>query len=282
MRGRTLKLPNKANFERAAARDTRDRPPCRSVARSRAAPGGAPVLRGRMPCVRYSALFPGATCARRARVANSRESKSFPASHGDPNLSSRENEDRSHVASEAKGVTGLAERYGAALFDLADERKELDAVAGDLQSLRAMLRDSAEFRRLIRSPVVTREAQGKALEAIAAEAKLSPLVCNFLGVLAQNRRLFVLPEIVTSFLSQLAERRGEVTAAVVAAQDLTPAQRAAVDEQLRKAVGRKVAIDLQVDPSLLGGLVVKVGSRMSDASLKSKLHRLQLAMKGVQ
>jgi F-type H+-transporting ATPase subunit delta len=186
------------------------------------------------------------------------------------------------VASEAKGVSGLAERYGAALFDLADERKELDAVAGDLQSLRAMLRDSTEFRRLIRSPVVTRGAQGKSIEALAAEAKLSPLVRNFLGLLAQNRRLFALPEMITSFLSRLAERRGEVTAAVVAAQELTPAQRAAVDEQLRKAVGRKVAIDLHVDPSLLGGLVVKVGSRMIDASLKSKLHRLQRAMKGVQ
>jgi F-type H+-transporting ATPase subunit delta len=186
------------------------------------------------------------------------------------------------VASEAKGVTGLAERYGAALFDLADERKELDAVAGDLRALRAMLRDSTEFRRLIRSPVVTRAAQGKAIEAIAAEAKLSPLTRNFLGLLARNRRLFVLPEIITSYLQQLAERRGEVTAAVVAAQDLTPAQRAAVDEQLRKAVGRKVAIDLQIDPSLLGGLIVRVGSRMIDASLKSKLHRLQLAMKGVQ
>ena len=186
------------------------------------------------------------------------------------------------MASEAKGVTGLAERYGAALFDLADERKELDAVAGDLQALRTMLRDSAEFRRLIRSPVLSREEQGKAITAISAQAKLSPLTQNFLGLLARNRRLFVLPEIATSFLSRLADRRGEVTAAVIAAQDLSPAQRAAVDEQLRKAVGRKVAVDLQVDASLLGGLIIKVGSRMIDASLKSKLHRLQLAMKGVQ
>jgi F-type H+-transporting ATPase subunit delta len=186
------------------------------------------------------------------------------------------------VASEAKSVTGLAERYGVALFDLADERKQLDAVAGDLQALRDMLRDSADFRRVIRSPVLSRGEQGKAIAAIADKAKLSPLARNFLGLLAQNRRLFALPEMIASFLGRLAERRGEVTAAVVAAQDLTPAQRAAVDEQLRKAVGRKVAIDLQIDPSLLGGLVVKVGSRMIDASLKSKLHRLQLAMKGVQ
>jgi F-type H+-transporting ATPase subunit delta len=186
------------------------------------------------------------------------------------------------VASEAKGVSGLAERYAAALFDLADERKELDAVAADLQSLRAMLRDSADLRRLIRSPVLSREEQGKAIAALAIDAKLSPLTGNFLGLLAQNRRLFALPETIEGFLRQLAERRGEVTAQVLSAQDLTPAQREAVNEQLRKAVGRKVAVDIQIDPSLLGGLVVKVGSRMVDGSLKSKLHRLQLAMKGVQ
>ena len=186
------------------------------------------------------------------------------------------------MASQARGVSGLAERYGAALFDLADEHKELDAVARDLQALRALLRDSADLRRLIRSPVLSREEQGKAVIAIAQQAGLSPLTRNFLGLLAQNRRLFALPEMIESFLNRLAERRGEVTAQVLAAQDLSPAQRAAVDEQLRKAVGRKVAIDVQVDPSLLGGLVVKVGSRMVDASLKSMLHRLQLAMKGVQ
>ena len=186
------------------------------------------------------------------------------------------------MASEAKGVSGLADRYAAALFDLADEQKTLDAVAGDLQGLRSMMQESADFRRLIRSPVVTRADQGKAVAALGERAGLSPLTRNFIGLLAQNRRLFALPEMVEGFLNRLAERRGEVTAQVVAAQELTPAQREAVNEQLRKAVGRKVAIDIRVDPSLLGGLVVKVGSRMVDASLRSKLHRLQLAMKGVQ
>jgi F-type H+-transporting ATPase subunit delta len=186
------------------------------------------------------------------------------------------------VASETKGVSGLADRYAAALFDLADERKELDAVAGDLQGLRTLLRDSGDLRRLIRSPVLSRDEQGKAIAAIAQQARIAPLTRNFLGLLAQNRRLFALPDMIESFLARLAERRGEVTAQVTAAQDLTPAQREAVNEQLRKAVGRKVAVDIRVDPSLLGGLIVKVGSRMVDASLKSKLHRLQLAMKGVQ
>jgi F-type H+-transporting ATPase subunit delta len=186
------------------------------------------------------------------------------------------------VAAEAKGVSGLAERYALALFDLADECKALDQVADDLRGLRGLLRDSAALARLIRSPVLSRAEQAKAIAAVAQAAGLSPLTRNFLGLLAQNRRLFALPEMIQSFLRQLAERRGEVTARVRAAQPLSAEQHAAIDERLRKAVGRKVAIDVEVDPSLLGGLVIKVGSRMIDASLKSKLHRLQLQMKGVQ
>jgi F-type H+-transporting ATPase subunit delta len=186
------------------------------------------------------------------------------------------------VASETTGVSGLAERYAAALFDLADERKALDAVAGDLGALRGLLRESADLRRLIRSPVLSRAEQAKAVATLAERAQFQPITRNFLGLLAQNRRLFALPEMIDGFLSQLAARRGEVTAQVVAAQELTPAQREAVGEQLRKAVGQKVAVDIKVDPGLIGGLVIKVGSRMVDASLKSKLHRLQLAMKGVQ
>jgi F-type H+-transporting ATPase subunit delta len=186
------------------------------------------------------------------------------------------------VAAEAKGVSGLAERYALALFDLADERKALDAVASDLRILRGLLRDSVDLTRLIRSPVLSRAEQGKALAAVAQAADLSALTRNFLGLLAQNRRLFALPSIIDSYLARLAERRGEVTARVVVAQALSAEQRAAVDEQLRKAVGRKVAVDVEVDPSLLGGVIVKLGSRMIDASLKSKLYRLQLQMKGVQ
>jgi F-type H+-transporting ATPase subunit delta len=192
------------------------------------------------------------------------------------------NEERSDVAAEAKGVSGLAERYALALFDLADERKALDQVADDLRGLRGLLRDSADLARLIRSPVLSRQEQAKAIAAVAQAAGLSPLTRNFLGLLAQHRRLFALPDMIEGFLRQLADRRGEVTARVVAAQPLTAEQRAAVDERLRKAVGSKVAVDVEVDPSLLGGLVIKVGSRMIDASLKSKLYRLQLQMKGVQ
>ncbi len=184
------------------------------------------------------------------------------------------------MASEATSVAGLAERYAAALFDLADERKTLDAVASDLTSLRRMIDDSADLRRMIRSPVLRRDEQARAIAAVADRAGLDALTCNFLGLLARNRRLFALPEMIEGFLHILAERRGEVTAQVIAAQELSETQRRSIDERLRKAVGRKVAVDFRIDPSLLGGLIVKVGSRMVDASLKSKLARLALAMKG--
>jgi F-type H+-transporting ATPase subunit delta len=186
-----------------------------------------------------------------------------------------------HVASEATGVSGLAERYAKALFELADDRKALDEVASDLRALRGLIDESGDFRRLIRSPVLSRDEQGKAMAALGERAGFSVLTRNFLGVAARNRRLFVLPGVIAGYLKVLAARRGEVTAEVTAAKPLTPAQTEAVNEQLRKAVGGKVAVDLRIDPSLIGGLVVKVGSRMVDASLKSKLARLQLAMKGV-
>jgi F-type H+-transporting ATPase subunit delta len=185
------------------------------------------------------------------------------------------------VASKSSGVSGLAERYAAALFDLADEQKALDEVAGDLKRLRDMLRESADLRRLVRSPVLSREDQGKAIGALAEAAGLGRLTQNFLGLTAKNRRLFAVPEMIEAYLAKLAERRGEVTAEIVAAQPLDERQRSRLDEQLRAAVGAKVAVDVRVDPSLLGGMIVKVGSRMVDASLKSKLHRLQIAMKGV-
>jgi F-type H+-transporting ATPase subunit delta len=184
------------------------------------------------------------------------------------------------VAATSAGVSGLAERYAAALFELADEGHALDAVANDLRQLRAMLAESPDLQRLVRSPVLSRLEQGRAVAALAERAGLSPLTRNFLGLAAANLRLFAVPAMIEAFLAQLAARRGEVTAEVAAAQALSPAQRGAVEEQLRRAVGAKVTVEIKVDPSLLGGLVVKVGSRMVDASLKSQLHRLEAAMKG--
>lgn len=185
------------------------------------------------------------------------------------------------MASEATGASGLAERYAAALFELADERHALDAVAGDLRELRAMLHESGDLIRLLRSPVLSREEQGKAVGAIVERAGLSALTRDFLAVVARNRRLFAVPAMIDAYLAKLAERRGEVTAEVTVAQPLNDARTAALTEQLRRAMGARVAVDIRVDPALLGGMTVKVGSRMVDASLKSRLQRLQLAMKGV-
>jgi F-type H+-transporting ATPase subunit delta len=184
------------------------------------------------------------------------------------------------LASETTGVTGIAERYAAALFDLADERRMLDEVASDLRQLRAMLAASVDLSRLLRSPILTRGEQGKAISALAAHSGFSPLVRDFLAVVAKNRRLFATPAMIEAYLEKLAERRGEITAEVVAARPLSDTQLALLSEQLRRSVGRRVSVDARVDSRLIGGMIVKVGSRMVDGSLKSKLQRLQLAMKG--
>ncbi|HUC71602.1 MAG TPA: F0F1 ATP synthase subunit delta [Stellaceae bacterium] len=183
------------------------------------------------------------------------------------------------MASETTGVSALAERYAAALFDIADERRAFDDVATDLRQLRAMLAASADLMRLVRSPVLSRLDQAGAVAALAQRAELSPLVRDFLAVVARNRRLFAVPAMIEAFLAMLAARRGEVTADVVAAQPLTQAQLDGLSEHLRRTVGRRVFIDARVDERLIGGLIVKVGSRMVDASVESKLRRLQLAMK---
>ncbi|HEV2677848.1 MAG TPA: F0F1 ATP synthase subunit delta [Aliidongia sp.] len=185
------------------------------------------------------------------------------------------------MASEATGVSGLAGRYATALFDLADQQQALDAVAGDLIQLRQMIEDSPELARLIRSPVLSRDAQARAMAALTEKAAFGTTVRNFVSVVAQNRRLFALTGIIRGFLGLLAARRGEVTAEVTAAQALTDGQLSAINEQLNRAIGSKVAVDVRVDPAIIGGLVVKVGSRMVDGSLRTKLTRLQLAMRGI-
>ena len=199
----------------------------------------------------------------------------------DPPLPGAQIEERLPLAAESTGVSGLAERYAAALFELADERRALDAVAGDLRELRAMLAGSGDLLRLVRSPVLSRAVQGKAIEALAEQASLSKLTRDFLAIVARNRRLFAVPAMIEAYLDKLAARRGEVTAEVVAAQALTKAQEDALAEQLRRVVGGRVTMDLRVDPSLLGGMVVKIGSRMVDGSLKGQLQRLQLSMRGL-
>lgn len=185
------------------------------------------------------------------------------------------------MASESHHLTGLAGRYATALYELADEGKALDAVAADLKTLKGLVAESADLRRLVTSPLIPRDQQAKAVLALVEKAGLSDLTRRFIGMVARNRRLASLTQIIDGFTSLLAAHRGEVTAEVTSAKALSSAQADAVGNALRSAVGKKVAVQLNVDPKLLGGLKVKVGSRLIDASLASKLQRLQLAMKGV-
>ena len=174
----------------------------------------------------------------------------------------------------------MAGRYASALFELADEQKALDQVAGELSALKRVIAESEDMRRFIRSPLYGREDQTRVMAAILDKASAGDLTRRFVMVVAHNRRLFALPRMIDAFLAELAHRRGEVTAQVMAAYDLSETQKDALLTALRQAIGSKVKMDLKIDKGLIGGLVIKVGSRMIDTSLRSKLQRLELAMKG--
>ena len=174
----------------------------------------------------------------------------------------------------------LAGRYASALFDLARDEKQIDAVSRSLDSLNQALADSREFGQLVASPLVDRDEAGKAFSAIAAQLKLDPLTANFLGVLARNGRKGQLAQVIRLFRRLAADHRGETTAEVVTAHPLTDDQIAALKTRLKARAGRDVAIDASTDPAILGGLIVKLGSEMIDASLKTKLNRLAQVMKG--
>jgi F-type H+-transporting ATPase subunit delta len=184
------------------------------------------------------------------------------------------------VASENVSVAGLAGRYATALFELAVESNAIDAVASDMTRLRSLIEGSADMVRFVRSPVFTREEQGRAIDAIVSRLNVNPLTKNFVGLLAQKRRLFALQGIVAAFETLVAARKGEISVSVVSAKALKSGQRDALVAAVKAAVKREVRISESVDPSLLGGLVVKIGSRQIDSSLKSKLVRLERAMKG--
>lgn len=186
-----------------------------------------------------------------------------------------------NVSSETAGTKGLSDRYASALYDLAYERNALDQVADDLRSLQAMLTESADFRRFVTSPIMTREDQKKGILALAQSAGVSELTSNFLGLIASNRRLFALADMADAYLARLAAARGEVTATVHSAKSLSDAQIASLSAALKQAAGKEVAMNILIDPAILGGLIVKIGSRMVDNSVRTKLQRLQLAMKGV-
>ena len=181
----------------------------------------------------------------------------------------------------ASGFTSqLAQRYATALFDLARERDAFDRVNADLDGLKSAIGESADLRRVLRSPILTRDEQGRAIGALAERAGFDDLTRRFLGVIAEHRRLFALPGVIDAFQAMLAAHRGEVSAEVISAVPLNDEQLAAVREALGRYVGRAVKLETSVDPSLLGGLVVRVGSRMLDASLRTRLQQLEMTMKG--
>lgn len=178
------------------------------------------------------------------------------------------------------GESGLAGRYAKALFALADESKALDAVADDLRRVQGMLGASDDMARLVRSPALGRAEQWNAMSALLDRLDVDALTKRFIGVVTKNRRLFALSAIINGYLEELAKRRGEVTADVVTAHALDSSQTKALEAALKKAMGGKVEIAHRIDPAILGGLVVKVGSRMVDSSLRTQLQKLKFAMKG--
>ena len=173
----------------------------------------------------------------------------------------------------------MAGRYATALFELALEENAVDQVAADLKSFDAMVASSPDLTRLVRSPVFSAGDQAKALVAVLEKAGIKGIAANFLRIIAQNRRLFAAREMIRGFNRLVAKHKGEVTAEVTVAEALNDARMAEIRDALKSVSGKDVQIDVTVDPSIIGGLKVKLGSRMVDASLRTKLNSIKFAMK---
>jgi F-type H+-transporting ATPase subunit delta len=185
------------------------------------------------------------------------------------------------VSESASISSGIAQRYASAVFDIAKENNELSQLEANIDDLAAALAESDDLSDLINSPVYSRTAQGAAITAVADKMGLLPTVKNVLALMASKRRLFVVPQLIATLREKIAEEKGEVTADVASAVALTDAQAAKLSETLKASIGKDVKINATVDESLIGGLVVKVGSKMIDTSVRSKLNSLQNAMKEV-
>jgi F-type H+-transporting ATPase subunit delta len=185
------------------------------------------------------------------------------------------------VKGEGTIVSGMAGRYATALFELARDEKAIDAVKADLDRFDGLLAESPDLARLVRSPVFSAEQQSKALAAVLELAGIGGLAAKFLQVVAQNRRLFAVRAVLKDFRALVARHKGEVTADVTLAKRPDDRQLAAIKDALRAVTGKDVQVDVKVDPSIIGGLIVKVGSRMVDSSLRTKLKSIKHAMKEV-
>lgn len=185
------------------------------------------------------------------------------------------------MAGDAPLAPGMAGRYATALFELALERKALDAVTADLEAFDAMVMENPELSRLVHSPVFRAEIQAKALSALLEKAGIGGIAANFLKVVASNRRLFAVRPMVKAFRMLVAHYKGEATAQVTFAEKPSDQHLTAIKDALKAVTKKNVQIDTKIDPSIIGGLIVKLGSRMVDTSLRSKLNSIKHAMKEV-
>lgn len=188
---------------------------------------------------------------------------------------------RNAVAGENGIVSGMAGRYATALFELAVEANAIDAVKRDLEALDGLIAASPDLARLVRSPVFGADEQARALGAVLEKAGITGIAANFLEVVASNRRLFAVRDMIRGFKGLVARHKGEITAQVTVAEALNEAHLSSVKDALRSVTGKDVQVDVTVDPTIIGGLVVKLGSRMIDASLRTKLNSIKHAMKEV-
>jgi F-type H+-transporting ATPase subunit delta len=186
-----------------------------------------------------------------------------------------------YVSTDDPMMASMAGRYAAALFDLAKDQRQLETVERDVTSFQRMLGESADLRRLVRSPVISADEQAQAIAVILEKSGITGLTANFFRLIARNRRLFAVADMLKGFRHLLAQHRGEVSADVTSAHPLTEEQRHQLSDTLKASIGKNVQINTRVDPNLLGGLVVKIGSRMIDSSLRTKLGSLKVAMKGI-
>jgi F-type H+-transporting ATPase subunit delta len=183
------------------------------------------------------------------------------------------------VAADVSPVSGVSGRYATALFELARDEKSVDAVKADLDRFEAMLADSPDLARLVKSPVFSADVQAKAIAAILAKAEISGISAKFLSVLTANRRLFAVGDVIRAFRALVAKYRGEATADVTVAEPLSDKNLDALKSSLKSVTGKDVALNVTIDPAIIGGLVVKFGSRMVDTSLRTKLNSIKHAMK---
>ena len=235
------------------------------------------MLHRRFPCVSTRPIFAGTGAA-----ATSREKSLHVQGLGAPSddgAGLTDLPEKRAVAGEDPITSGMAGRYATALFELALEQKAVDSVRSDLERFDAMVAGSEDLRRLVRSPMFSADAQAKALAAVLEKAGIGGLAANFLLLVTRNRRLFAVRNMVRAFRALVARHKGEVTAQVTVAETLSDAHLAALKEALKAVTKQEVQVDVTVDPAIIGGLVVKLGSRMVDSSLRTKLNAIRFAMK---